>query len=106
MHSVYYMSALRHLQISAGLPAPPSGHGSSTYSKVLTDRVHPDASLHPSLHVWSQSMAKEPFNGSLYWAAACLAFFGFFSLGEILQSNHPPLLLSDIATSTLTQPHR
>jgi hypothetical protein len=116
-----YLSALRHLQISAGLQAPtPSAWPWLTYvlrgikrSQAPSSRVRLPITASILLQikqVWFRQLQEEPsraFETLLLWATACLAFFGFLRLGELLQDSgisQAPLLLSDLATDSHTTP--
>lgn len=113
-----YLSALRHFQISAGLPAPPLSSWPwlhyvtrgirrsqvSTHSRI---RLSITASIMRDLiNRWSQA-GEDSFKSQLFQAVAGTAFFGFFRLGELLQERSgasPPLLLADISTDNHSSP--
>ena len=112
-----YLSALRHFQIAAGLPAPafsswPWLHYVTrgikrTQGSLNRVRLPITASIMRDLrHRWSPVGEAGPRN-QLFWAVACTAFFGFFRLGELLPEKTgapPPMLLADLATDSHLAP--
>ena len=111
-----YLAALRRLQISAGHSPPPQSSWLWLHyvlrgvklSQTARPRVRlpiTAAVLTRLYQVWSSS--GDTYRVRLLWATACLAFFGFFRLGEILpttSSSPPPLLLSDVAVDSRSAP--
>ena len=112
-----YLAALRHLQVSAGLPTPnradwPRLH----YTLRGIQRSQPSAQrqrlpitatvMRNLLHTWS-SAPTDHYKSRLMWAASCLAFFGFLRSGEFtLRSlaESPAILASDAAVDSRTEP--
>ena len=108
-----YLSAVRHLQISAGLPTPQisswpwlhyvtrgikrSQNQSTKVRLPITTSVIKQLGM-----VWSDRQVC--FRQKLLWAVACTAFCGFFRLEELLplsaKDSNPPMLLSDLATDS------
>ena len=111
-----YLSAVCHLQVSSGLPAP----SRSTWpwlQYVIRGTQGPSARvrlpitasiLTQLLEVWSTQLSSgDGYAARLLWATSCLAFFGFFRLAELLPdspSSPAPLLLSDIAVDSRSSP--
>lgn len=116
-----YLSALRHLQIAAGLQAPPQSFWAwlqyvirgikCSQSPSPRVRLPITASiLGQLLNVWTGLSGKGPresYETCLLWATACTAFFGFLRLGELLPvpvSTPSPLLLLDLAVNSHSAP--
>ena len=114
-----YLSAVRHLQISAGLPSPttdswPWLHYVSRGIKRSQNqpqrvRLPITTSILKQLHgVWFSNNHGSPvYKAKLMWAVATTAFFGFFRLGELLPSSSctlSPLLLPDLAADSRVNP--
>ena len=112
-----YLSALRHLQISAGLQAPQTDSWpwlhyvtrglKRSLGQANRTRLPITSSIMRQLQeIWSGPEAK--FTDKLFWAIACTAFFGFFRLGELLPkssgSAQPTLSLSDLSTDSHYSP--
>ena len=116
-----YLSAVCHLQITAGLPDPSLTffpyldyvlRGFKRLSAGSPRRKHlPITPWHlRKMHVvWSQ--APPSFNNRMLWAAVCLGFFSFMHAGEFTcPSLHAfsadMLSVRDIAVDSLRQPSR
>uniref|UniRef100_A0A1X7VKM6 Core-binding (CB) domain-containing protein n=1 Tax=Amphimedon queenslandica TaxID=400682 RepID=A0A1X7VKM6_AMPQE len=114
-----YLSALRHLQIAAGLQAPPTDSWPWLHyvtrgikrSQCLSNRTcFPiTASIMRQLReYWPEAVPRQTsFFNKLCWAVACSAFCGFFRLGELLpqaSGTTSPLLLTDIAMDSHSSP--
>ena len=60
------------------------------------------------LQVWSAELTSgDAFQARLLWATACIAFFGFCRLGELLQTStsvSAPLMLSDLSIDSHSAP--
>ena len=56
--------------------------------------------------VWSAAAPQDRYQSTMLWAAACLAFFGFFRLGELFGNaiSPPAMLASDVAVDSHTSP--
>lgn len=114
-----YLSALRHLQIAAGLPAPPMNtwpwlhyvtrgikrsQGPSNRARLpITSSV-----MRQLREYWSGAVDHRPqYINKLCWAVACSAFCGFCRLGELLpkvRGAASPMLLSDTTTDSHSAP--
>ena len=116
------MSAIRHLQISAGFQDP---FGPGTFPRLeyvlkgirrapQTVPTRPRLPITPtilrSFHaLWSREQNPDY---QMLWAACCLGFFGFLRSGEFTVHsasgssvrNPAPLLLSDIALDSIQRP--
>ena len=114
-----YLSAVCHLQVSSGLPAPSRSTWpwlqyvirgiKRTQGPSVRVRLPITASiLTQLLEVWSTQLSSgDGYAAPLLWATSCLAFFGFFRLAELLPdspSSPAPLLLSDIAVDSRSSP--
>ena len=94
-----YLSAVRHLQISAGLPSPTTDSWpwlhyvirgiKRSWSQLQRVRLPITTSILKQLHgVWFSDIYGHPcYKAKLLWAVALTAFFGFFRLGELLPSS-------------------
>ena len=105
-----YLSAIRHLQISAGCEAVSrAGFPRLQYILKGISRLQPSSPrsrlpitgqvMRALLLAWSSGVIAEEYDARLLWAAACAAFFGFLRLGEVVPptSNSPaPILVGDV----------
>lgn len=112
-----YLSALRHLQVSAGLPAPNRTEWPRLqYVLKGIRRSQPSNSqprlpitipiLRKLLEVWAADPHGD-YESRLLWAAACLGFFGFLRSGEFTLSDlqaSPPILSSGVAIDSRENP--
>ena len=109
-----YLSAVRHLQISTGLPLPTTDSWPWLHyvirgikrSRNQSQRVHlPIAtSILKQLHgVWFDIYGHPCYKANLLWVVASTAFFGFFRLGELLPSSSCNLfpLLTNLAADSI-----
>uniref|UniRef100_A0A1X7SMU1 Core-binding (CB) domain-containing protein n=1 Tax=Amphimedon queenslandica TaxID=400682 RepID=A0A1X7SMU1_AMPQE len=112
-----YLSALRHFQISAGLPAPPLSSWPWLHYITRGIRRSQGSSHRVRLPITASIMRDlmirwaQPGGGGLknqlFQAVACTAFFGFFRMGELLPEKAgapPPMLLSDLSTDSHSAP--
>lgn len=111
------MSALRHLQISAGLPSTTrSDWPRLQYVLKGIKRSQPQSGKQ-RLPITSAVMSllrttwatgiESDFETRLLWAASCLAFFGFLRSGELSlesSSSQPAILRSDVAVDSHSSP--
>ena len=112
-----YLSALRHLQVSAGLPPPPREDWPRlqyvlkgiTRSQPLNrrNRLPITSELMLQLQaVWARWTSQE-YRARMLWAACCLAYFGFMRSGEFTLSTstaRPPILSSDFSVDSHSNP--
>ena len=112
-----YLSALRHLQVSAGLPPPPRDDWPRLQyvlkgiarSQPLNrrNRLPITSELMLQLQaVWARWTSQE-YRARMLWAACCLAYFGFMRSGEFTLSTsmaHPPILSSDFSVDSHSNP--
>ena len=117
-----YLSAVRHLQISMGLPDPKIGdmacleqvvkgakreYGKKNPGKKERLPITPDILLQMK-EVWNSH--PKAFDNIMLWAACCLCYFGFLRSGEITvpsentydKSVH--LNMADVAVDSITSP--
>ena len=112
-----YLSALRYLHISLGLPEPDVG--SMAKLKLVVRgirrlkgkdfngkrRLPITPSILRDLRRWWERSPS--FESALLWAVCCTAFFGFFRLGELLPTTvrgDPALSIGDIAVDKHDSP--
>ena len=113
-----YLSAIRFVQIRAGLPdptLPPSprlpyilkGIRKSSPQRARHQRLPITPGLLRSIHsLWSQQPLT--FDRIMLWATFCTGFFGFMRAGEFTVSNllEPPCLsLADVKIDSHENPH-
>ena len=112
-----YLSALRHLQVSAGFSAPNRSDwprlqytlkGIQRSQAPIPKRRMPITS-HIMAHLLSawQSGIEDDYETRLLWAAACLAFFGFLRSGEFAaetSTTPPSIQVSDVSVDSRTAP--
>ena len=117
-----YLSAVRHLQVSMGLPDPKMGdmarleqvvkgakreYGKKNPGKKERLPITPDILLQMK-EVWNSH--PKAFDNIMLWAACCLCYFGFLRSGEITvpsentydKSVH--LNMADVAVDSITSP--
>ena len=117
-----YLSAVRNMQLSLGLPDPRDQSSLPILKRVLTGisraRLSRQSTLRVRLpitvpilsHIHSSLMQSSQPNRTLIWAIASAAFFGFFRLGELLvespDSYNPATSLSwgDVAVDSQSSP--
>jgi len=118
-----YLSAVRHMHITRGLP--------NEFNQLLSPRLHltlryikrKQASTHPSrtklpitidiLHKIRSYLSTKPpsYSNTMLWAMCCLAFFGFLWVGEFAipsENLYDPtmhLSLQDILIDSRDNPH-
>ena len=117
-----YLSAVRHLHVSAGLHDHFSLQLTPRLQQVLRGIKKRQALTHPprirlpiTLQIMCQIkevLSQEPqsYNNIMLWAACCIAFFGFLRVGEFTvpgpddydKSSH--LSLADISVDSRTNP--
>lgn len=114
-----YLSALRHLQIAAGLDA--TSRSDWPRLQYVLKGIHrsQDASVRRRLpitanillklqEVWSRSQGCEnAYMARLLWAACCLGYFGFLRSGEFTSTDSsapPSILSSDVAVDSHSDP--
>ena len=110
-----YLSALRHLQVQAGLPAPNWEEWARLHytlrgiqrSRAPTARqrlpITPPI-MRELLSLWS---AENSYEAQMLWAAACLAFFGFLRSGEFTlqtSSDPPAISAADVSVGSRSAP--
>ena len=112
-----YLSALRHLQVSAGFSAPNRSDwprlqytlkGIQRSQAPIPKRRMPITS-HIMAHLLSawQSGIEDDYETRLLWAAACLAFFGFLRSGEFAaetSTTPPSIQVSGVSIDSRTAP--
>lgn len=112
-----YLAALRHLQVSAGLPAPDRSECprlpytlrgiQRSQSLAKSQRLPITASvMRHLLSSWSVA-GGDQYEARLLWAASCLAFFGFLRSGEFTlasQSAIPAIMANDVAVDSREHP--
>ena len=117
-----YLSALRNMQISLGLPDPrehsslpvlkrvQAGISRTRMLKGSPPRIRLPITIHILEQIRASLTASADPDKLAFWAVAASAFFGFFRLGELLpdstSSFHPAKSLSwgDVATDSYTNP--
>lgn len=109
-----YLSAIRHLQVSAGMEAPNRADwprlpyvlkGIMRSQEAAPRRRLPISTdiLSKLLGVWST----EDYESRMLWAAVCVGFFGFMRSGEFTcrsSSDEPPILSSAVAVDSHVSP--
>ena len=114
-----YLSAVRHLQVVAGLPPMLRnqwprlqyllrGVKRSQDSAPNRVRLPITAPIMQQLQAaWARAPPAQQFEATMLWAAACMGYFGFMRAGEFTtsSSNDPPAILaSDVAVDSHTNP--
>ena len=112
-----YLSALRHLQITAGLPSPQRSEWPRlqymlkgiTRSQTASTRIR--LPVTPGIMLKLQEVCisgrLSDYVSRLLWAACCLGYFGFLRSGEFTlpnQSSPPSILASDLAVDSHHNP--
>ena len=116
-----YLSAIRHLQITNGLPDPAlSSFTRLAYAMKGLRRVQPMARRQPRLPVTPEilyrihsawSLDPPDYDRTMLWAAFCMGFFGFMRSGEFtcpsMDAFTPEMLTpQDIAVDSHVSPTR
>ena len=116
-----YLSPIRHLQITNGLPDPAlSSFTHLTYAMKGLRRVQPTARRQPRLPVTPEilyrihsacSLDLPDYDKTMLWAAFCMGFFGFMRSGEFtcpsMDAFIPEMLTQqDIAVDSHVSPTR
>lgn len=112
-----YLSALRHLQISAGLHPPQRSEwprlqymlkGIARVQSTTSQRRLPvTPAIMRKLQEVCMSGQLSNFESRLLWAACCLGYFGFLRSGEFTlphPSSPPAILASDLAVDSHSSP--
>ena len=112
-----YLSALRHLQISAGLPAPQRAEWprlqyvlkgiARVQPSPSTRRLPITAAIMLRLQSVCSTVTTNVIEANMLWAACCLGYFGFMRSGEFtLQSpsSPPSVLVSDVEVDSHVSP--
>ena len=114
-----YLSALRHLQVSAGLPAPDRAEwprlqyvlkGIARSQVAAPSKCLPiTASMMRQLQIASAEIFSGSVESKLFWAACCLGFFGFMRSGEFTSpsrvlTSQPAITLGDVAVDSHANP--
>ena len=114
-----YLSAVRHLQISAGLNPTIRTlwprlqyilRGIKRSQDALPQRVRLPVTVDVmrSLQaVWARAPAESQYNATMLWAASCLGYFGFMRAGEftLVERSAPPAILSsDVSVDSHSNP--
>ena len=111
-----YLSALRHLQITAGLDAPQRSawprqqyvlKGISRSQMGTTRcRLPITATIMRQLLSSSPSVFQDKFEACLFWAACCLGFYGFMRSGEFTTSRSLAVAIqaNDLAVASHESP--
>ena len=113
-----YLSAIRHLHILHDLP--PFGETSMPKFELVKRGILRSAAgrsnslqrlpvtpfiLRQIKALWST--CAQSYESVMIWAVCCTAFFGFFRIGELLEttsSGHQGLSMNDIAVDSLSEP--
>lgn len=94
-----YLSALRNMQLSLGLPDPrehsalpmlrrvQAGISRCRLKKGATTNVRLPITSHMLRKIKQSLLSSSDPNRLVLWAIACTAFFGFFRLGELLPAS-------------------
>ena len=114
-----YLSALRHLEVSAGLDPPLRAawprlqyvlRGIKRSQDSASNRVRlpiTTAIMHQLRLIWANAPADDHYQATMLWAACCLGYFGFMRAGEFsaVNSREPgSILVSDVAVDSHTNP--
>ena len=112
-----YLSALRHLQITAGLPAPQRAEwprlkyvlkGIARVQPLPSARRLPiTAAIMLRLQAVCSTVTADVVEAHMLWAACCLGYFGFMRSGEFTLQNAsspPSVRVSDIAVDSHDSP--
>ena len=111
-----YLSAVRHLQISAGLPAPQRSEWprlqyilkgiARAQSSPPRRRLPITASIMSRLQTACMSAFPEVVEARLLWAACCLGYFGFLRSGEFTttSTSQSAVHVSDVAIDSHHSP--
>ncbi len=71
-----YLAAVRHLQIAEGFPEP-GQYASLAKLRLVATGIQKEASRPPHIRLPADQ------DTIMLWAACCIAFFGFFRIGEL-----------------------
>ena len=113
-----YLSALRHLQISAGLPSPQRSEWPRVQYVLKgiawCQAAPPRRRLPITAHIMQQiqavctSVFPDIVEARLLWAACCLGYFGFLRSGEFTTTTtlplQPAVCVSDVAVDSHHSP--
>ena len=112
-----YLSALRHLQISAGLPAPQRNEWprlkyvlkgiARVQPTPSTSRLPVTAAIMLRIQSVCTAVTADSVEAHMLWAACCLGYFGFLRSGEftVQKASSPPAMsISDVAVDSHDSP--
>ena len=112
-----YLSALRHLQVSSGLPPPQRAEWprlqyvlkgiARGQASAPQKRLPITATIMKGLQVACASMTASVVEARLLWAACCLGFFGFMRAGEFTLDSRtasPSIRREDVAVDSHQHP--